>query len=141
MAANVNGRVDRRGPAHAPHSANSIKKMTRRVLIRDTLSGELRPLEAREPGGVGIYACGPTTYSRIHIGNARPYVVFMLLRYKQDLLEARGFERSTISSSQAQRDNSSENELFFNRYMSITGYVRHSWPKRNCRRIESTSTV
>ena len=31
------------------------------------------------PGRVGIYACGPTVYSRIHIGNARPYVVFMLL--------------------------------------------------------------
>jgi cysteinyl-tRNA synthetase len=29
---------------------------------------------------VGIYACGPTVYSRIHVGNARPYVVFMLLR-------------------------------------------------------------
>jgi cysteinyl-tRNA synthetase len=31
-------------------------------------------------GEVGIYACGPTTYGRIHVGNARPYVVFMLLR-------------------------------------------------------------
>jgi len=33
-----------------------------------------------EPGReVGIYACGPTVYSRIHIGNARPFVVFSLL--------------------------------------------------------------
>jgi cysteinyl-tRNA synthetase len=48
----------------------------REVRIRDTLSGELRRLE---PGPVGIYACGPTVYSRIHIGNARPFVVFMLL--------------------------------------------------------------
>jgi cysteinyl-tRNA synthetase len=48
----------------------------REVRIRDTLSGELRSLE---PGSeVGIYACGPTVYSRIHIGNARPYVVFSL---------------------------------------------------------------
>ena len=46
------------------------------VEIRDTLSGELRTLE---PGDeVGIYACGPTVYSRIHIGNARPFVVFSL---------------------------------------------------------------
>jgi cysteinyl-tRNA synthetase len=29
---------------------------------------------------VGIYACGPTTYGRIHVGNARPYVVFMALK-------------------------------------------------------------
>ncbi len=28
---------------------------------------------------MGIYACGPTVYSRIHIGNARPFVVFSLL--------------------------------------------------------------
>ncbi|HTB70810.1 MAG TPA: cysteine--tRNA ligase [Solirubrobacteraceae bacterium] len=28
----------------------------------------------------GIYACGPTVYSRIHIGNARPFVVFSLLK-------------------------------------------------------------
>ncbi len=29
---------------------------------------------------MGIYACGPTVYSRIHIGNARPFVVFSLLK-------------------------------------------------------------
>jgi cysteinyl-tRNA synthetase len=52
----------------------------REVTIYDTLGGALRKLEPREPGQVGIYACGPTTYGRIHIGNARPYVVFMLLR-------------------------------------------------------------
>jgi cysteinyl-tRNA synthetase len=52
----------------------------REVRIRDTLSGELCPLEPRDPPKVGIYACGPTVYSRIHIGNARPYVIFMLLR-------------------------------------------------------------
>jgi len=49
----------------------------REVRIRDTLSGELRTLDAGEL--VGIYACGPTVYSRIHIGNARPFVVFSLL--------------------------------------------------------------
>jgi cysteinyl-tRNA synthetase len=48
----------------------------REVRIKDTLSGAMRPLE---PGSeVGIYACGPTVYSRIHIGNARPFVVFSL---------------------------------------------------------------
>jgi cysteinyl-tRNA synthetase len=51
--------------------------MMREVRIRDTLSGELATLD---PGAeVGIYACGPTVYSRIHIGNARPFVVFSLL--------------------------------------------------------------
>ncbi len=31
-------------------------------------------------GRVGIYACGPTVYDRIHVGNARPFVVFSLLK-------------------------------------------------------------
>jgi cysteinyl-tRNA synthetase len=48
----------------------------REVRIRDTLSGEPRVLDPS--GEVGIYACGPTVYSRIHIGNARPFVVFSL---------------------------------------------------------------
>jgi cysteinyl-tRNA synthetase len=50
------------------------------VRIKDTLSGGVRPLEPRADGSVGIYVCGPTVYSRVHVGNARPYVVFMLLR-------------------------------------------------------------
>jgi cysteinyl-tRNA synthetase len=52
----------------------------REVRIRDTLSGAVRTLEPGPGGEVGIYACGPTTYGPIHIGNARPYVVFLLLR-------------------------------------------------------------
>ncbi len=48
----------------------------REVRIRDTLSGELRTLATDEE--VGIYACGPTVYSRIHVGNARPFVIFSL---------------------------------------------------------------
>jgi cysteinyl-tRNA synthetase len=60
----------------------------REVRIRDTLSGETRPIEAGDQGTVGIYACGPTVYSRIHIGNARPYVVFSLLRR---FLESEGY--------------------------------------------------
>ena len=49
----------------------------RDVSIKDTMSGERRVIDpSRE---VGIYACGPTVYSRIHIGNARPFVIFSLL--------------------------------------------------------------
>jgi len=50
------------------------------IRIHDTLSGQVRELEPREPGEVGIYACGPTVYGRIHIGNARPFVIFTLLK-------------------------------------------------------------
>ena len=60
-------------------SVNSIRNVSD-VRIQDTLSGEIRRLESREAGQVGIYACGPTVYRRIHIGNARPFVIFTLLR-------------------------------------------------------------
>ena len=52
----------------------------RPISLHDTLSGERRPLEPRKPGKVGVYACGPTVYGRIHVGNARPYVVFSVLK-------------------------------------------------------------
>jgi cysteinyl-tRNA synthetase len=48
--------------------------------IQDTLTGREREVEPREPGKVGIYACGPTVYAPVHVGNARPYVVFSLLK-------------------------------------------------------------
>jgi cysteinyl-tRNA synthetase len=51
----------------------------RTIRLHDTRAKALRPLQPREPGRVGIYACGPTVYSRVHVGNARPFVVFSLL--------------------------------------------------------------
>jgi cysteinyl-tRNA synthetase len=60
-------------------SPNSLPRV-RQVRLHDTLSGEVVPLEPREPGRIGIYACGPTVYGRIHVGNARPFVVFALLK-------------------------------------------------------------
>ncbi|MGA8354568.1 MAG: cysteine--tRNA ligase [Solirubrobacteraceae bacterium] len=52
----------------------------RQIRLHDTLRGQIVALQPRDPGRVGIYACGPTVYSRIHIGNARPFVVFSLLK-------------------------------------------------------------
>ena len=52
----------------------------REIRVHDTRSGELKKLSPRDRGRVGIYACGPTVYSRIHIGNARPFVIFSLFK-------------------------------------------------------------
>jgi cysteinyl-tRNA synthetase len=48
--------------------------------LRDSLTGEPRELEPGPDGSIGMYFCGPTVYNRIHIGNARPYVVSMLMK-------------------------------------------------------------
>jgi cysteinyl-tRNA synthetase len=50
------------------------------VRLHDSLSGQVRELNPRDPGKVSIYVCGPTVYARIHVGNARPFVVFALLK-------------------------------------------------------------
>ena len=65
----------------------------RPITLQDTRSGSVVPLEPREGRKVGIYACGPTVYNRIHIGNARPYVVFSLLRR---FLEHEGYEPTLV---------------------------------------------
>jgi cysteinyl-tRNA synthetase len=49
------------------------------ISLYDTLTARKRVLQARDGRTVGIYVCGPTVYSRVHIGNARPFVVFALL--------------------------------------------------------------
>ncbi|ADB50118.1 cysteine--tRNA ligase [Conexibacter woesei] len=67
----------------------------RTIAIHDTRSGRLLPLEPREPGKVGIYACGPTVYGRIHVGNARPFVVFSL--YKR-FLEHEGYDVTFVAN-------------------------------------------
>jgi cysteinyl-tRNA synthetase len=54
--------------------------------LRDTLSGEQRPLLPLEPGNVRIYSCGPTVYGPTHIGNFRSFlfadVLVRYLRYR-----------------------------------------------------------
>jgi cysteinyl-tRNA synthetase len=67
----------------------------RPIRIHDTLTGDLRELVPRDPGKVGIYACGPTVYSRIHVGNARPFVVFSLLKR---FLEHEGYEVTFVAN-------------------------------------------
>jgi cysteinyl-tRNA synthetase len=65
----------------------------REIQLHDTRTGELLSLRPRDPGRVGIYACGPTVYSRIHIGNARPFVVFSLLKR---FLAHEGYETTLV---------------------------------------------
>src|SRR5256885_775587 len=67
----------------------------RTITLHDTRSGERRPLEPREPGRVGVYACGRTVYSRIHVGTARPFVVFALLKR---FLEHEGYDVTLVEN-------------------------------------------
>ncbi len=48
--------------------------------IYNTLTRQKEEFVRIEPGKVKMYACGPTVYNFIHIGNARPICVFDTLR-------------------------------------------------------------
>jgi len=67
----------------------------REIRLYDTNTRRVRPLEPREPGKVGIYACGPTVYARVHVGNARPFVVFSQLKR---FLEHEGLEATLVAN-------------------------------------------
>jgi cysteinyl-tRNA synthetase len=47
------------------------------------------------PGPIGMYVCGPTVYQRIHVGNARPFVVSMWLRR---WLRERGYDVTLVEN-------------------------------------------
>lgn len=57
--------------------------------IFNTMTREKEELQTIEEGKIRIYACGPTVYNFIHIGNARPLCVFDVLRR---YLEWRGMD-------------------------------------------------
>ena len=67
----------------------------RAIRIHDTLAGGERTLEPRNPPKVGIYACGPTVYGRVHVGNARPFVIFSLL---ERFLRHEGYEVTFVAN-------------------------------------------
>lgn len=50
------------------------------IKIYNTLTKQKEAFEPIEPNKVRMYVCGPTVYNHIHIGNARPYIVFDAVR-------------------------------------------------------------
>ena len=50
------------------------------ILLHNTLTNQLEPLEPLHPGEVRIYTCGPTVYDFAHIGNFRTFVFQDVLR-------------------------------------------------------------
>ena len=46
------------------------------IKLYNTLTRQKETFEPLEAGKVKMYVCGPTVYNYIHIGNARPAIVF-----------------------------------------------------------------
>jgi len=63
--------------------------------IYNTLTKSKQEFVPLEPGKVKMYVCGPTVYNLIHIGNARPMIVFDTVRR---YMEYRGYEVNYVSN-------------------------------------------
>ncbi len=63
--------------------------------IFNSMSRQKEEFVPIEPGKVRMYACGPTVYNYIHVGNARPIIMFDVLRR---YLEYRGYEVTFVQN-------------------------------------------
>lgn len=63
--------------------------------LYNTLTRKKEEFVPLEPGKVKMYVCGPTVYDYIHIGNARPYVIFDTIRR---YLEYKGYEVNYVQN-------------------------------------------
>jgi cysteinyl-tRNA synthetase len=56
------------------------------VSLTNSLSGKKEKFEPITPGRVGLYACGPTVYNNVHLGNVRTFLTFdIVTRYFRSL--------------------------------------------------------
>ena len=63
--------------------------------IYNTLSKRKEDFKPIEDGKVRMYVCGPTVYNLIHIGNARPMIVFDTVRR---YMEHKGYDVNYVSN-------------------------------------------
>lgn len=90
----------------------------------------------KETYEVGIHTQGdPVNTIFLH-----SIVKFLLLKYKQDLLEARNFERTVLASSDLRQNVDTDKELVFDRFITITGFCRQWWPKKKSERVQVVDT-
>ena len=56
------------------------------LVVYNSLSGKKEPFKSIDPLHVGMYVCGPTVYSNVHLGNCRTFMSFDLIyRYLKHL--------------------------------------------------------
>lgn len=65
------------------------------IKLYNTLTRQKETFEPLEAGKVKMYVCGPTVYNYIHIGNARPAIVYDTVRR---YLEYRGYDVNFVSN-------------------------------------------
>ena len=91
MTAGLNEKKNKRKQLH-----HDRKKMEENAMqIYNSATRKKEEFVPLHPGKVGIYACGPTVYDYFHIGNARPFITFDVLRR---YFEHRGYEVTFVQN-------------------------------------------
>ncbi|MCK7592041.1 cysteine--tRNA ligase [Subsaxibacter sp. CAU 1640] len=78
---------------------------SQKINIYNSLSGEKELFEPIHQGYVGMYVCGPTVYSNVHLGNVRTFMSFdMIFRYFRHLGYKVRFVRNITDAGHLEND-------------------------------------
>ena len=81
--------------------------------IYNTLSGEKEVFKPIHEGNVGMYVCGPTVYSNVHLGNVRTFMSFdVIFRYFLHLGYKTRYVRNITDAGHLTDDGNVENDRF-----------------------------
>jgi cysteinyl-tRNA synthetase len=91
--------------------------------IYNTSSGQKEVFEPIDPNRITLYVCGPTVYNLVHIGNARPIVVFdvlfrLLQRLYPQVVYVRNLTDVDDKINQAAKENNESIRELTNRFIS-----------------------
>ena len=65
------------------------------IRVYNTMSKRVEELKPLKENEISMYVCGPTVYNYIHIGNARPFIMFDTLRR---YLEYKGYDVTYVQN-------------------------------------------
>ena len=83
------------------------------VKIYNTLSGEKENFTSIHEGNIGMYVCGPTVYSNVHLGNVRTFMSFdMIFRYLLHLEYKVRYVRNITDAGHLTDDGDVNNDRF-----------------------------
>lgn len=86
---------------------------TQTLKIYNTLSGEKEIFEPIHEGNVGMYVCGPTVYSNVHLGNVRTFMSFdVIFRYFLHLGYKTRYVRNITDAGHLTDDGNVDNDRF-----------------------------
>jgi cysteinyl-tRNA synthetase len=83
------------------------------LTLYNSLSGEKETFTPIDDGSIGMYVCGPTVYSNVHLGNVRTFMSFdVIFRYLQHLGYSVRYVRNITDAGHLTDDGDVENDRF-----------------------------